>query len=337
MKKSAVFVVSLGALLGCGQTQLPPTPQAASLKTEDAEIEIIGLREWTLEMVQDSLAKYAPEDGLATHACAAALRTKLGFADASVSVSLGQPGLRRVDIAVVEPADSAWVQYLPSAPDSFPDLDEWGQGFRVFLESSGDFQTALQLYALFDETPPDLDESILSAPGDELAEFLRSRTTDDLELALSTLERDRNWHNRTIAYAVLGRFPDDDRSWHALVDGLRDPNGPASGTASQTLGAITRTAARRVDWSEKEDALRWLVNGTNLFGHTPLLRALAATQIDPGLAPEILQDFGGITPYKLVSSNEGIRNATAAFLRQISGEDFGYDPDDWIAWIASVR
>jgi hypothetical protein len=48
MKKSAVFVVSLGALLGCGQTQLPPTPQAASLKTEDAEIEIIGLREWTL-------------------------------------------------------------------------------------------------------------------------------------------------------------------------------------------------------------------------------------------------------------------------------------------------
>ena len=106
MRKPAILVVSLGALLGCSRTQLPPTPQAASLKTEDAEIEIIGLREWTLEMVQDSLAKYAPEDGLATHACAAALRTKLGFADASVSISFSRPGMRRVDIAVVEPVEN---------------------------------------------------------------------------------------------------------------------------------------------------------------------------------------------------------------------------------------
>jgi hypothetical protein len=337
MWKSVLVLVMFGVLLNCNPTPLLPTPQAASLRTEEAEIEIIGLRDWTLEMVQDSLAKYAPEDGLASHACAAVLRAELGFADASVSISFSRPGVKRVDIAVVEPTDSAWVQYLETAPDSIPDLDEWGQGLRVFLENSGDFQTALQLYALYDETPPDLDESILSGPGDDLAEFLRSRTSDDLELALSTLKGDRNWHNRTIAYAVLGRFPDDDRSWHALVDGLRDPAGPASGTASQTLGVITRTAARRVDWSGEGEALRWLVNGTNLFGHTALLRALAATEIDPSLAPLIFQDFGGITPSKLVSSNDRIRNAAEAFLRQISGEDFGNDPDAWIAWIASVR
>ncbi len=337
MKKSRLTVLALSLLFGCNRTPLPPTPKAASIKTKDAEIEVLGLREWTLQMVQDSLAKYAPDDGLASHACAAVLRGKLGFADASVSISFIRPGVKRVDIAVIEPEDSSLVQYLDVARDSAADLDEWAQGLKVFLDNSGDFQTALQLYALSDETPPELDESIRSEAGDQLAEFLRSRTTADLELAFSTLRKDRNWHNRVMAYAVLGRFPADDRSWHALADGLRDPSGLARATASQTLGVITRTSTRRVDWTGQAEALQWLVNGTNLFGHTTLLRALAATEIDPRLAPEIFQDFGGVTPDGLISSNESIRNATEAFLRQISGEDFGTDPEAWMRWMASVR
>lgn len=72
----------------------------------------------------------------------------------------------------------------------------------------------------------------------------------------------------------------------------------------------------------------------------PPLRAAVLTtddaEIDPRLAPAVLRDGGGITPYTLVSSNEDIRSA-AAFLLQISGEDFETDPAAWMAWIASVR
>ena len=52
---------------------------------------------------------------------------------------------------------------------------------------------------------------------------------------------------------------------------------------------------------------------------------------------EVLRDAGGITPFKLASSDEEIREASHAFLRQISGEDFGYDVDAWLEWINSVR
>jgi len=75
----------------------------AVLNVANKQVEVLGLRRWTLVMIQDSLDKYAPGENLASHACAAVLRYKLGFADAashtfvdqSMKDSVGRP-LQRV-------------------------------------------------------------------------------------------------------------------------------------------------------------------------------------------------------------------------------------------------
>lgn len=46
-------------------------------------VEVIGLRQWTLAMLQDSLAALTPRESLTSHACAVVLRYKLGFPDAA--------------------------------------------------------------------------------------------------------------------------------------------------------------------------------------------------------------------------------------------------------------
>ena len=52
--------------------------QASSvIETPTLTIELIGLKRWTVAMIDDSLAKYSPKDRLTAHACAAILRTKL--------------------------------------------------------------------------------------------------------------------------------------------------------------------------------------------------------------------------------------------------------------------
>ncbi|HEY8176041.1 MAG TPA: hypothetical protein VIF32_10130, partial [Gemmatimonadaceae bacterium] len=73
-------------------------------------VEVIGLERWTIAMIQDSMAKYAPGESLASHACAAVLRYKLGFADASATNYLfvtPADTTEQMLVAVVEPQDSA--------------------------------------------------------------------------------------------------------------------------------------------------------------------------------------------------------------------------------------
>ena len=94
----------------------------AILETPAARLELIGLKRWTLGMIQDSLARYAPGESLASHACAAILRQKLGFADAAAQYYSPSPGSTKGywAVPVVEPQDSARVRYRELPRDSLP-------------------------------------------------------------------------------------------------------------------------------------------------------------------------------------------------------------------------
>src|SRR5436190_568644 len=86
-----------------------PTHAQTVIETSKQTIEVIGLTRWSVRMIQDSLAAYAPGNDLTAHACAAILRGKLHFADAAVSVYTGmttQQTKPYVAITLVEPADS---------------------------------------------------------------------------------------------------------------------------------------------------------------------------------------------------------------------------------------
>jgi len=96
-------------LLRCSALALALSLAPAALVAQDARkgttiVEILGLRTWTRQMVEDSVAKYQPGVSLADHACAIILRDSVGFADAaSITMSMGGDTSWTV-LPVVEPS-----------------------------------------------------------------------------------------------------------------------------------------------------------------------------------------------------------------------------------------
>src|SRR4051812_18305902 len=120
------------AALAC--TERKPTPNGQlqpavhiQLDTNRA-VEILGLRSWTVEMLQDSLARYSPDATLDSPNIADILRAQLHFADAAVHRSeqvFDENETAQVTIAVREPGDSGRVHYAPQSLDTIARVDEW--------------------------------------------------------------------------------------------------------------------------------------------------------------------------------------------------------------------
>jgi hypothetical protein len=310
------------------------------LETPTTRLELIGLKRWTLAMIQDSLARYAPGDSLTSHACAAILRGKLGFADAAVQYYA--PGLEGkmkgyFAVPVVEPQDSARVRYRARPRDSVPDRADWAAALAIFREHNQVFQSAIQSPPfLMGRTHPDSVELRLALARPFL-EFLRAhRTERDRRSALWTLAHDANLYHRAVAAVVLAGFPESDSTWWALADALRDQDGMVSGTASQVLSTLSRSAVRTVNWAPVTDGVRAVLDGTDLFAHNALLDALAATKVDRALASALLRGGGDLVLAKLRSQDPIAARAAHRFLAQVSGRDFGQNATAWETWIRNL-
>jgi hypothetical protein len=310
------------------------------LETPTARLELIGLKRWTLAMIQDSLARYAPGDSLTSHACAALLRRKVGFADAAVQYY--PPGFEGnpkgyFAVPVVEPQDSARVRYRARPRDSVPDRADWAPALTVFREHNQAFQSAIQWPPfLLGRMHPDSVELRL-APARPLLEFLRRhRTEADRHRALWTLAHDGNVPQRAVAAVVLAGFSESDSTWWALADALRDQDGMVSATASQVLTTLSLGAARPVNWAPVADGIRAVLDGTNLFAHNTLLDALAATKVDAALAAALLREGGELVLAKLRSGDLTGARAAHRFLTQVSGRDFGQNAAAWENWIQNL-
>src|SRR5258708_978326 len=91
-------------------------------------IEVIGLRRWTTDMIQDSLRQHAPGQTLDSANVASTLREKLHFADAAVDTSVqvfDENETTQITVGVREPQDSARVHYVPQTLDTIPRIGEW--------------------------------------------------------------------------------------------------------------------------------------------------------------------------------------------------------------------
>jgi hypothetical protein len=313
----------------------------AILENDQMRLELIGLKRWTVPMIQDSLRRYAPTDSLMSHACAAVLREKLKFADASVSyyitIIAGVQSKPYVAVTVVEPQDSALIRYRAPFRDSLPARRAWAPVRAVFEHHNEAFQGSIQRpgFLLSDAPLRDVDSTLrLAMP---LRRFLRAhRTRRDRDLALATLARDGNEENRVTSVLLLANFASDDMVWRSLVDALRDPSAVVSGTAGQVLSTLRREAARPVNWAPATETLRAILDGTNLFRHNELMEVLAATEVDPALARPLLKDGGYIVLAKLQSQGEAERHAAHRFLVQIAGRDLGEDPRIWGEWLRGL-
>jgi hypothetical protein len=120
----------------------------AELHLADGRIvEVIGLRRWPIQMIQDSLARYSPTDSLQSHACAAALRYKRHFTDASASYYSPKPGELRIVVTVREPQDSLLVKYRRVAFDTTGGRREWAEVRDIMATSPA---TRRQRYSIPD-------------------------------------------------------------------------------------------------------------------------------------------------------------------------------------------
>jgi hypothetical protein len=327
------------AVLLCVATQVAAAQTI--LENDELRLELIGLKRWTVPMIEDSLHRYAPTDALLSHACAGILREKLRFADASVVYHTttidGKPTKPYMAVTVVEPQDSALIHYRGPFRDSLPSRRAWAPIRTVFERHNDAFQQAVQRPEFLSSDAPlgGADSGLTAAL--PVRRYVRAhRALKDRQLALATLESDGNSTNRVAAAVLLASFSSSDSAWWALTDALRDPVGQVSGTAAQVLSALTRGAPRRVNWAPTTQTLRAILDGTNLSAHDQLMEVLAATQVDPALARPLLKDGGYIVLAKLGSQGMAERQAARRFLVQIAGRDLGDDPEPWQEWLRSL-
>ena len=303
-------------------------------------VELIGLKRWTLPMLQDSLSRYAPKDSLLSHSCAAVLRGTLHFADAAAEYYGGGPKEKTyVTVTVVEPQDSALIYYRPPYRDSLPDRRGWVPIRVAFEKHNQAFQYAVQRpTVLLADAPLTGMDTAANDVRAMRAVVRRDHRPVTMRAALATLQSDGNARNRVAAVVILSQFATSDSTWWALAEGLRDPDGIVRATSTQVLGMLTHAAARPVDWTPMVRSLRALLDGTNLFANTQLMETLAATRVNPTLASWLVGGgHGAIVLAKVGALDPRARSAAHNLLTQLATRDLGDDPAAWRAWATTLH
>lgn len=314
------------------------------LRMPGKTVEVVGLKRWTIPMIQDSLAKYSPGDSLHHHACAAVLRYKLGFANASSTTYMGMtPGdtSRYVVVTVVEPQDSARVWQKPAPMDTLNERAEWRDLTAVIKTRPGGFQGALWTYLEAGRTGfTDTIPSYMRRDSVQIRQVWRflaaHRSAADQQQALATLSSDPNVMNRVAAAAILANFGADDTTWLALLDAMRETDGIAAGTSSVVLTTIAQNTPRTVDWTPATRTIHAILNGTSPFQLPALMQILPAGGLGPEWSKPFLADGGEMLLAYLAAEHPGLRRGAHHFLKTISGQDYGEDVQQWRVWIAGL-
>lgn len=308
------------------------TASAQQLKQGTTVVELLGLRKWTRQMVEDAVAKYQPGVTLADHSCAVILRDSVGFADAAAITVHTPTDTTWVVLPLVEPEQKALVRYRRYTARRKP-VAAW-RDIEGILKANPRALMPLQSPDVLLDSADTFAGKPLDADTRALRRAVRAHATArDWAAARAAILYDSSVENRTAAALVLSNFASRDSAWYLLAEGLRSLDGGAE-ASQMVLSALTRGAPRKVDWAPAKETLRALVGGTNLFAYLTVLRLLAATQVDPALGLELARVNPG-----LLLDNLGARNPLTvmpahSFLVHIRGQDLGRTPDAWKAWIS---
>ena len=309
----------------------------AVLRVGGLSVEVVGLRRWTVEMIQDSLARYSPRDSLQSHACAAALRYRLGFADAA-STRFLDGSSAYVVVSVVEPQDSGRVRHRFLAQDTTTVRSEWTEAADVARRWPGLFQVAVLEYASAapgqePRFPPGADSAVVH----RIWRFLRNhRGPRDFVHAADAISRDSSLYNRVVAAAILANFTHRDSAWWLLVDALRETDGPVRAIAGTVLASAAWAQPREVDWGPAALAIHAILNGTGLFELRNVMNWLPTMGADSRWSTDFLADGGEMVLSYLQAEHAPTRESAHRFLVAMRGGDLGPEVEPWRAWIASL-
>lgn len=335
-------VTALGFLLAAPHEA---TSQIA-YDSPDGRVEILGLRHWTVPMLQDSIRHYIPGHELYDAACMVILRDSLHFVEASVERFImappGKPKRTWMTIKVVEPEQASRVQWDVRERDEFTSLvpdyasliqpvtDSTGSVWRGRIVNWLQFSTAERRNAAMTRAP-----AAARPDGERVGAFLASHTAEsDRVRAMRELRRDGFWVNRMSAVAVLSNFAANDSTYLILVRALRDPHEGVREAAMSVLGSMP---SRPIDWRGSTADLRLLLGGTNLPAIRMVFDLLARTSIDPELAQPLLHDNGDWVLDHLGAETPMAADAAHRLLVRLNhGNDLGSTRAAWSAWIQSL-
>lgn len=302
------------------------------LRLPGKTVEVIGLESWTLPMLQDSLRKYADGVTLGSHACAAVLRQKLGFADAAVQSFrfVGQD--EYVAVSVVEPADSARVRRRKLGEDTVAVRPNWAQAAEIAWRRPWVYQIPVQMSQ---RTVPEFALRD-SADFRRLWAFWDAQASDaGREAALRVLRSDASVQNRILAPAILAAAPHTDDTWRTLVSALLDTDDRVGSMAALSLGRVA-SSPRGVDWAPAAADVHALLDGSALYGLDPVITALLASGVDERWAAPFLAGGGNAVLARLDAENPRMSRPAHQLLVALRGEDLGTDSAPWREWVASL-
>lgn len=356
----SLFILTLA--VGCVEKKPVPNgevqPIARIQLDTNRVIEVIGLRFWTVDMLQDSLRKRAPGQTLDSANVASTLRDKLHFADATVDTSVqvfDENETTQITVAVREPRDSTRVHYAAQTLDTVPRVAEWKaisakltgvenarrltvvarrhlQGKpRQVVDSTGAQPTTNRFGYTF-ETPED---SVAAA---SVLDALAKRTSDrDFTTALQTLGQSTSLPDRIVAVLILSNFPARDSAWRALVQAsVGQRQGRDASIAAHALVGLSERFARTVDWSTIANTIHDVLDGTALMALPAIATAVARTGAAPRDAKAYLSGGGEMLTAYLESANPDLSDPAHRLLVALRGSDLGTDPEPWRAWIRTL-
>lgn len=266
---------------------------AQVIDTERGKVEFVGLNKWSVDELVDTLRSISPNQSL--HACAADLRYKLGFADASAIGYFDNGDIYTV-ITVIESQDKLFIKYLDEPSDSLEAVSDWNEGIELFENDFQGFNIAIQNYgrALFDDrksAKENLPDWINLENVERVWDFLLNHNSrDDMNLALWILNSDKNYKNRVIATSILANFSEYDLTWWTLLDNMRYPDARVAGTSEAVIISLFQTNPKVVNWKPALHSIQHILRGTNLFAYNTVLTVLPKTGLNRELAEVLLGD-----------------------------------------------
>jgi len=325
-----VVLLAVTASQGAGQVIAGP----------DGPVEFIGLQDWDAQELFDAIRELDPDRPF--HACAADMRFALGFAQAG-AFRFSTAGSDQWYTVVVGVEDSSGVHYRQTGSETVALPEPWENLKAIARADEGTLTVAALTLHWHDVTVEGVPRNrrelaeLMDADRetvDQIWDLLdRADGEEDRRLAHEVLASDSSWLARSVATLVLGNLIDDDSSWHALVESLIDPHARVGSVAMSLVDGLGFGKKDPVEWYGARAPLSAIFGGSNPYAFRYTLNVLVATDIDPEFARQLVREHPDLVLAHVGAEHERTREPAVAFLRAISGEDFGTDVEAWRAWV----
>ncbi len=311
------------------------TSHSQVIETQYGKAEVLGLQNWSLQRLLDTLAVKAP--GLSVDRCAAKLQD-LGFPDAAVHRYYDNDGQFYSVVTIIEPAFSRFVKYKKTNADTLPLLEDWKKIVELRDQYPIEFQYGLLKYQILSRAQLDtikFSNHIHKEKIFELWDFLQSHNSEtDKELAIWVLNKDGNYLNRIAATTILINFFDRDLTWWSLVDAMRDMDARVRDNAEIIMRSFAGRDARKINWQPARYSLTCLLNGTNLFVFKTLLETFSKIKIPDNVLRRVFKQSKAFLVLSYLKANREEEHTLAHnFLTNSFNKDFGLDVKKWENYI----